>query len=151
MPFGLKNVGATYQRLVNTIFKNQIGRNMEVYVDDMLVKSLKTDLHFRDLEETFNTLRKFKMRLNLTKCAFGVSIGNFLAFMVSQRGIEANPEKVEAILKMEPPRNTKEVQRLARRVAVLNRFISRSTYKCLSFFQLLKKAFEWMAECKEAF
>lgn len=82
------------------------------------------DLHFTDLKETFNTLRKFKVKLNQMKCAFGVSAGKFLGLMVSQRGIEANSEKVEAILKMKPPPNTKEVQKLVGRVAALNKFIS---------------------------
>lgn len=82
---------------------------MEVYVDDMLVKSLKTDLHFEDLEETFDTLRKYKMRLNSVKCTFEVSVEKFLDFMVSQRGIEANFKKVKAIMHMELPWSTKEV------------------------------------------
>lgn len=103
MPFRLKNVVVTYHRLFNTMFKNHIRRNMEVYVDDMLVESLKADLHFRDLEETFNTLRKYKMMLNLTKCVFGVLAEKFLSFMVSQRGIKVNLKKVEAIIQMKSP------------------------------------------------
>ena len=83
MPFGLKNAGATYQRLVNQMFHRQIGRNMEVYVDDMLVKSRKVELHLDDLKETFDTLRKYQMRLNLARCVFEVSSGKFLGFMVS--------------------------------------------------------------------
>ena len=94
MPFGLKNAGATYQRLVNKIFAKQLGRNMEAYVDDMLVKSRTISQHIIDLEETFSTLRAHGMRLNPTKCAFGVSSGKFLGFIISQRGIEANPEKI---------------------------------------------------------
>ena len=109
MPFGLKNVGATYQRLVNQMFYRQIGRNMEVYVDDILLKSKSAESHLDDLRETFNTLRKCQMRLNPTKCVFRVSSGKFLRFMVSQRGIEANPEKVKAILNMTSPRSVKEV------------------------------------------
>jgi hypothetical protein len=93
MPFGLKNTGATYQRLMNRMFHYQIGKNVEVYIDDMLVKSREEDDHLKDLEETFNTLRKYQMRLNPSKCVFGVSSGKFLGFMVSQRDIEANPEK----------------------------------------------------------
>jgi len=112
MPFGLKNVGATYQRLVNQMFRPQIGRNVEVYVDDMLVKSLDEKKHLDDLKETFDTLRRHQMKLNPNKCAFGVSSGKFLGFMVSQRGIEANPDKIRAILDMEPPKNIKEVQSL---------------------------------------
>jgi hypothetical protein len=92
MPFGLKNTGATYQRLVNKMFQRQVGRNVEVYVDDMLVKSIHATEHIVDLRETFHTLRKHNMRLNPAKCAFGVSLGKLLGFMVSQRGIEGNPE-----------------------------------------------------------
>ena len=83
MPFGLKNAGATYQRLVNQMFSRQIGRNMEVYVDDTLMKSRKAELHLDDLRETFDALRRYQMRLNPTKCVFGVSSGKFLGFMVS--------------------------------------------------------------------
>ena len=110
MPFGLKNVGATYQRLVNKIFQDQIDHNMEVYVDDMLVKSIEAEEHIKDLQEAFETLRKHRMKLNPTKCAFGVASGKFLGFMVTQRGIEANPEKIKAILDMKHPSNKKEVQ-----------------------------------------
>ena len=109
MPFGLKNVGATYQRLVNQMFHPQIGRNVEVYVDDMLIKSLDEEKHLDDLQETFDTLRRYNMKLNPSKCAFGVSSGKFLGFMVSHRGIEENPNKIQVILDMEPPRNIKEV------------------------------------------
>ena len=98
MHFGLKNAGATYQRLVNQMFSKQIERNVEVYVDDMLVKSKEEENHLDDLRETFNMLRQYNMKLNPSKCAFGVFSGKFLGFMVSQRGIEANPEKVRAIL-----------------------------------------------------
>lgn len=91
------------------------------------------------------------MKLNLDKCAFGVSAGKFLGFLVSQRGIEANPKKVKAIINMQAPRNTKEVQRLAERIAALSQFISRSTNKCSPFFRLLRKAFWWDEECDKAF
>ena len=94
MPFGLKNAGVTYQRLVNHMFRPQIRRNVEVYVDDMLVKSLDEKKHLDDLQETFDTLRRHQMKLNPNKCAFGVSSGKFLGFMVSQKGIEANPDKI---------------------------------------------------------
>lgn len=151
MPFGLKNAGATYQRLMNRMFQSQIGRNVEVYVDDLLVKSVRANRHIEDLREAFRTLRKYNMKLNPAKCAFGVSSGKFLGFMVSQRGIEANPEKVRAILEMEAPRTTKQLQQLTGRIAALNRFISRSTDKCLPFFKILRKAFIWSEECEEAF
>ena len=138
MPFGLKNIGATYQRLVNQMFNKQIGRNVEVYVDDILVKSKEEEDHLDDLKETFNTLRQYSMKLNPSKCAFGVSSGKFLRFMVSQRGIEANPEKVRAILEMSSPKTIKKVQYLTGRVAALNRFVLKATDKCLSFFKTLK-------------
>ena len=123
IPFGLKNARATYQRLMNRIFHGQIGKNVEVYIDDMLVKSKEEDDHLKDLEEMFNTLCKYQMKLNPSKYAFGVSSGKFLGFMVSQRGIKANPDKIKAILEMQPPRNIKETQGLTRRIAALNRFV----------------------------
>uniref|UniRef100_A0A2N9J8F1 Uncharacterized protein n=2 Tax=Fagus sylvatica TaxID=28930 RepID=A0A2N9J8F1_FAGSY len=151
MPFGLKNAGATYQRLMNKMFHHQIGRNVEVYVDDMLVKTKDERKHLEDLKETFETLRRYRMKLNPNKCVFGVSSGKFLGFMVSQRGIEANPDKIKAVLEMTPPRTTKEVQSLTGRVAALNRFVSRATDKCLPFFKTLRKAFVWTDECQKSF
>ena len=148
MSFGLKNAGAMYQRLVNQMFKKQIGRNVKVYVDDMLIKSRKEEDHLDDLRETFNTLRQYHMKLNPSKCAFGVSSRKFLGFIVSQRGIEANPEKVRAILEMCSPKTTKKVQSLTGRVAAFNRFVSKTTDKCLPFFKTLKKAFAWTKECE---
>ena len=94
MPFGLKNAEATYQRLINKMFAHQIRRNVQVYVDDMLMKSLQEYGHLSDLQETFDTFRAYNMKLNLNKCVFGVTTGKFLGFMVSQRGIEVNPEKM---------------------------------------------------------
>ena len=147
IPFRLKNAGATYQRLVNHMFRPQIGRNVEVYVDDMLVKSQDEEIHLDDLQETFDTLRQYNMKLNPSKCAFGVSSGKFLGFMVSHRGIEANPDKIRAILDMKPSQNVKEVQSLTGRVAALNKFVSKDTVKCLPFFRILRKAFEWKDDC----
>ena len=151
MPFGLKNAEATSQRLVNHMFRPQIGQNVEVYVDDMLVKSLDEGKHLDDLQETFNTLRRYNMKLNPSKCTFGVASEKFLGFMVSHRGIEANPEKIKEILDMKLSQNIKEVQSLTRRVAALNRFVSKATDKCLPFFGVLKKAFEWTDECQKVF
>ena len=151
MPFGLKNTGATYHRLVNQMFSKQIGRNVEVYMDDMLVKGKEKEEHLDDLKETFNTLRQYSMKLNSAKCSFGVSSRNFLGFMVSQRGIEYNPEKVRAILKMSSLKTIKEVQSLIGRVATFNRFVSKVTDKCLPFFKTLKQAFVWIDECEAAF
>ena len=142
MSFRLKNAGATYQRLMNKMFVHQLGRNVQVYVDDMLVKSVRENDHLNDLQETFNTLRSYNMKLNPSKYVFGVTTGKFLGFMVSQRGIKVNPEKVRAILELEPPRTVKVVQSLNGKVVALNRFVSKATDKCLPFFQVLKKSFE---------
>ena len=151
MPFGLKNACATYHRLMNKMFAQQIGRNVQVYVDNMLVKSRREEDHLEDLRETFDTLCSYNKKLNPGKCAFRVTAGKFLGFMVSQRGIEANPDKIRAIIEMAPPRNVKEVQSLNGKVAVLNKFVSRATDKCLPFFHTLKKSFEWTTECQQAF
>ena len=107
----------------------------------MLVESKEDKDHLDDLKETFNTLKQYSMKLNLSKCASGVSSGKFLSFMVSQRGIEANPEKVRTILEISSPKTIKEVQSLTGRMAGLNRFVSKETDKCLAFFKTLKQAF----------
>ncbi|GKV50197.1 hypothetical protein SLEP1_g56910 [Rubroshorea leprosula] len=162
MPFDLKNAGATYQKMVTIVFRAQIGKNLEVYVDDIVVKSLKAEDHLTDLEETFNNLKKNIMRLNLVKCIFGVESGKFLGFMMSRRGIEVNLEKIKAVAEMEPPKSVKDIQRLTRRVAALHRFISKSADKCLPFFKIMRsvaqkdesgkqKKFEWSQECQTAF
>ena len=147
MSFGLKNAGTTYQRLMNKMFAHQIRRNVQVYVDDMLVKSLREDKHLSDLQEMFNTLRAYNMKLNPNKCVFGVTAGKFMGFMVSQRGIEVNLEKIQAIMELALLRTVKEVQNLNGKIAALNRFVSRATDKCLPFFRVLKKSFEWTDEC----
>ena len=136
---------------MNKMFAHQLRRNVQVYVDDMLVKSVHENDHLNDLQETFNTLRSYNMKLNPSKCVFGVTAEKFLGFMVSQRGIDVNPEKVQAILELEPPRTVKAVQSLNGKVAALNRFVSKATDKCLPFFQVLKKYFEWTDECQKAF
>ena len=151
MPFGLKNARVTYQRLVNRMFQKQIETFMEVYIDDMLVKSIKAELHITHLAEEFQVLRSYNMKLNPAKCAFGVSAEKFLAFTINNRGIEANPDKIKVVLDMLPPSNVKYIQRLIGRIAALSRFVSRASYKCRPFFQVLKKAFQWGAHCQEAF
>ena len=151
MPFGLKNTGATYQRLVNRMFQKHIGTTMEVYIDDMLVKSTTAELHIAHLSEAFQILREYNMKLNPAKCAFRVSGGKFLGFIVNNRGIEANPDKIKAMLDMPSPSSIKEVQRLTGRIAALSRFVSRASDKCQPFFQVLKKAFQWDTKSEEAF
>ncbi|XP_071939116.1 uncharacterized protein [Coffea arabica] len=153
MPFGLKNAGATYQRLINGLLKNQIGRNVEAYVDNILIKSLTTSAFLSDVREVFGVLRNSRIKLNPKKCVFSVTSGKFLGYLVSRRGIETNPDKVKAIQDMSPPRNLREVQRLNGRLAALNRFLSQSAQKTLSFFKVLKKTdqFAWTEECQSAF
>uniref|UniRef100_A0A2N9J0F4 RNase H type-1 domain-containing protein n=1 Tax=Fagus sylvatica TaxID=28930 RepID=A0A2N9J0F4_FAGSY len=122
MPFGLKNAGATYQRMVTKMFKDQIGKTMEIYIDDMVVKSRLSQDHLKDLTETFRVLRLHKLRLNASKCVFGVGSGKFLGFMVSHRGIEVNPDQIKVIQELKAPRTHKEVQRLTD----LKRYLSSS-------------------------
>ena len=130
MPFRLKNARATYQRLANRMFQKQIGVTMEVYIDDMLVKSTTVELHIAHLSEAFQILRNYNMKLNTAKCAFGVSAGKFLGFIVNHRGIEANPDKIKAVLDMPSPSGIKEVQQLTGRIAALSQFVSRASDKC---------------------
>ena len=137
IPFGLKNPGDTYQRLVNRMFQKQIGASMEVYIYDMLVKSTMAELYIAHLSEAFQILREYNMKLNPAKCAFGVSAEKFLGFIVNNRGIEANPDKIKAVLDMPPSSNIKEVQRLTGRIVTLSRFVSKSSDKCQPFFQVL--------------
>ena len=115
---------------------------MEVYIDDMLVKSVKAELHITHLAEAFQVLKSYNMKLNPAKCAFGVFAGKFLGFIVNNRGIEANPDKIKVLLDMLPPSNIKDIQRLTRRIAALSRFVSKASDKCQPFFQVLKKLFQ---------
>ena len=145
MPFGLKNAGATYQRMIQRCLQSQIGRNVEAYVDDVVIKTQNKDDLIADLEETFKNIRSFRMKLNPEKCVFGVPSGKLLGFMVSYRGIDANPEKIKAILNMEPPSDLNKVQKLTGCMAVLSRFTSRLGERGMPFFKLLKKTdnFQW--------
>jgi hypothetical protein len=120
MAFGLKNGGATYQNCVHTFLEGQIGWNVEAYIDDIVVKSENCGDLLDDLKETFDNLLKFKMMLNPKKCVFGISSGILLGYMVSSRGIDVNPKKVEAIKKWQPPQNRKEIQKLAGMMAALS-------------------------------
>lgn len=116
---------------------------MEVYVNDFLVKSKEPTEHLVDLREYFMVRRKYKMKLNLTKCVFEVDSGRSLGFIVSEKCIEANTEKINAILDMKPPQNINETQRLVGRVTALNRFVSRSIDKCLRSFRVMRKIHPW--------
>jgi len=129
-----------------------LDRNVEAYVDDMVVTSISNSNHAQDLQELFNTINKFQLRLNPEKCVFGVKAGKFLSFMLTERGIEANPDKCSAIINMVSPRSVKEVQRLTGRMTSLSRFLSRSGDRGRPYFQCLRKndKFQWIAECEEA-
>ena len=153
MLFGLKNAGSTYQRMMTKTFELQLGRSIEVYIDDMIVKSKLVSEHVGDLINIFEILREHKLRLNASKCSFGVGSGKFLGYMVTHRGIEMNLDQIKAINNLQPPRNPKEVQKLTGMMAALNRFISRSADRCRPFFFLLHKwkEFEWTDECVLAF
>ena len=124
---------------------------MEVYIDDMLVKSTTTVLHITHLFEAFQVPREYSMKLNPAKCAFRVSAEKFLGFIVNNRGIEANPDKIRAVLDMLPPSNIKEVQRMTGRIVALSIFVSKDSDRCQPFYQVLKKAFQWDTHCEEAF
>nr|GEU72928.1 reverse transcriptase domain-containing protein [Tanacetum cinerariifolium] len=156
MPFGLKNADATYQRLMDKAFNNKIGRNIEVYVDDLVVKSYIEAEMIRDSDETFRTLRKINMKLNLKKCTFGVAEGVFLGYVVIPNGINPCPNKTAAILQLASPQTSKEVQSLNGKLASLNRFLSKSAEKSLPLFKTLKKRikksdFHWTTESEQAF
>jgi len=140
--------------MVNKVFKEQIGQTMEVYVDDILVKSLRSSDRVQHLSETLDHLRKYKVKLNLEKCTFDLPSEKFVGYLVTQRGIEANPDLVSAIFDMRSPTCVKKVQILNERLATLIRFLSCSIDKCKPFFQAIKKSkanFCCNKECEAAF
>jgi hypothetical protein len=153
MPEGLKNTGGSFSRMTARVLHSQIDRNVLTYLDDIIVKSTKQEKHIANLQETFANFRQASLKLNPEKCVFGVKKGKFLGCLVSMKGIEANPSKIEAILRMEPPSTKKGAQRLASRLASLNRFISRSAERNLPFFEILKSAevFQWGPAQQKAF
>jgi hypothetical protein len=146
MTFGLKNAEATYQKAIQKCLASQIGKNVEAYVDDVVVKTTIEDQLITDLTETFANLREFKWKLNPTKCVFGVPSGLLLGFMVGHRGIEANPAKAK-------PSNNKDVMKLTGMMEAPGHFISKLGERGLPFFKLLKKAnkFVWDDEAQKAF
>ena len=152
IPFRLKNARATYQRLVTKMFRPLLGSSMEVYIDDMLVKSKQCPDHVTNLQQAFDLLREYGMKLNPLKCAFGVSTRKFLGFMVTQRGIEANPLQIKSILQSPAPSSKKEIQQLNGQLVALGRFISRFTDRLKPFFTTLRGASraEWDKECDRA-
>ncbi|RVW63637.1 Retrovirus-related Pol polyprotein from transposon 412 [Vitis vinifera] len=153
MPFGLKNAGATYQRAATTLFHDMMHRDVEVYVDDMIVKSRDRADHLAALQRFFERIRQFRLRLNPKKCTFGVTSGKLLGHIVSERGIEVDPEKIRAILDMPTPRTEKEIRGFLGRLQYISRFIARLTDICEPIFRLLRKnqPTVWNDDCQRAF
>jgi hypothetical protein len=139
MTFGLKNTNTMYQKAIQMCLKSQVGKNVEAYVDDVVVKTTKQDQLINDLTETFSNLRTYQWKLNSTKCIFGVPPGLPLDFMVGHQGIEANPVKVDAIHNMTKPSCKKDIMKFTCMMAALGHFISKLDEKGLPFFKLLKK------------
>ncbi|CAL9028938.1 unnamed protein product, partial [Prunus brigantina] len=155
MPFGLRNAGATYQRAMNSVFHDMIGHSLEVYIDDVVIKSPEKGNHVSDLRKAFQRMRQHKLKMNPKKCVFGVQAGNFLGFLVHQRGIEIDKNKAKSIIGALPPRNKKELQSLLGKINFLRRFISNSAGKIQPFSSLLKlkqeQAFKWEEQHQQAF
>jgi hypothetical protein len=153
MPFGLKNAGATYQRCMQRCLHDQIYTNVQVYIDDVVVKIAKSDTLIQDLRQTFDNLRRYRLKLNPAKCTFGVPAGKLLGFLVSSRGIEANPRKIAAIQNMQLPRSLNDVQKFAGCIASLSRFVSRLGEKAMPLYQLMRKTdkFVWTPQADAAF
>jgi hypothetical protein len=152
MPFGFKNVGATFQRCMRRVFGELIGRIIEAYVDDIVVKSKKTGDLAPDLTEVFAKLPQHGVKLNPEKCVFGVPRGMLLGFVMLERSIEDNPDKISAIMDMGPIKNLKGVQRVTGCLAALSRFIARLRERSLPLYKLMKKSdhFKWTPEAQEA-
>src|SRR3954465_2960842 len=153
MTFGLKNAGATYQRCMTECIKEQIGRNVHVYIDDVVVKSSRTDNLVADLTETFANLRRYNIKLNPEKVGFGVPSGQLLGFVVSKRDIKANPVRIATIQSLGPPKDLKDTQKLAGGVAALSRFIPRLGEKAMPLYRLMRKTegpFKWTSEATDA-
>jgi hypothetical protein len=139
--------------MTKVILKDQIQRNVFAYVDDIVVASRKKSTEIQDLAETFANMCRAQLKLNLEKCVFSMWRSKDLGFLVSIKGIEANPDKINAIMHMKPPQSRKEVQRLIGRIAALNRFMAKLWARSLPFFKVLRgsDSFEWGSEHQEAF
>ncbi|WJZ85652.1 hypothetical protein VitviT2T_005173 [Vitis vinifera] len=153
MPFGLKNVGTTYQRAATTLFHDIMHKDVEVYIDDMIVRSRGRANHLVALERFFERIQKFRLRLNPKKCTFGVTFRKSLGHMVSERGIEVDPNKIKTILDMPVPRTEKEIRGFLGRLQYISRFIARLTDTCEPNFRLLRKnqPIVWNDDCQLAF
>jgi hypothetical protein len=153
MPYGLKNALPTFVWAMSKTFGDLVREKVEIYVDDIVVKTRKGSTLVEDLTLVFDKLRATCTKLNPDKCVFGVSAGKLLGFLVSHQGIEANPKKIRAIEAMRPPARIKDVQKLTRSLAALSRFISWLAERVLPFFKLLHRSspFSWTEEAEQAF
>jgi len=153
MPFELKNARATYQRMMTKVFESMIGERVEVYIDDIIAKMALPANLTAELTEVFSRLRQHNMRLNPHKCTFGISASKFLGYMLTNRGIEAHPDKCRAVLELKSPSSIREVQRLNGRIIALSQFRPKGAHKALPLYQLLWKesSFEWLESCEQAF
>jgi phage FluMu protein gp41 len=153
MPQGIKNAGCTFLRMIPIVLHPQLQRNILAYVDDIVVKSIQRRDHISDLAETFVNLRVANLRLNPEKCVFGIHKKKVLGCLISTKGIEANPDKIKALIEIQDPVSVKNVQKLTGRLAALNRFIPRTVERSLPFFQVLRssKNFQWSETQKQAF
>ncbi|GJX11784.1 reverse transcriptase domain-containing protein [Tanacetum coccineum] len=146
---------ATYQRLVDKVFSDQIGRNLKAYDDDMVIKSISEDDMLKDIHETFKKFQSINMKLNPKKCSFGVEEGPFLGHLITKKGIRANPSKIKAVIELEQPKTLKDIQSLNGKLAALSQFLSRGAERSLPFFKILKsctdkKSIQWTQEVKES-
>uniref|UniRef100_A0A2N9H4D7 RNA-directed DNA polymerase n=1 Tax=Fagus sylvatica TaxID=28930 RepID=A0A2N9H4D7_FAGSY len=153
MPFGLKNAGATYQRTMTAMFHDMMHKEIEDYVDDIVVKSKKREDHLRILRKVFDRCRLYKLKMNPLKCAFGVSAGKFLGFLVHNRGIDVDPAKASAIATMKAPTSHKELKSFLGRLSYIRRFIPGLAAVTAVFTPLMKKGvpFVWSTACQQAF
>ena len=152
MSFGLKNAWATYQWMMNKVFRDEIGDILEVYMDDMIVKSRTNTNHVAHLKKVFDQVRQCRIRFNPEKCTFRVKAGKFLSFYLTEQGIEANPEKCREFSKLTTPSLKKSIQVLNDMLTSLSHFVEKSTQHALPFFKLLRKeaAFKWTDECEKS-
>ncbi|CAL2228301.1 unnamed protein product [Prunus armeniaca] len=155
MPFGLTNARATYQRAMNFVFHDMTGHSLEVYIDDVVIKSPEDGDHVSNLRKAFLRIRQHKLKMNPKKCVFGVQARNFLGFLVHQRGIEIEKNKAKFIIEALPPRNKKELQSLLRKINFLRIFLSNSVGKIQPFSSLLRlkqeHTFKWQEQHQQAF
>ena len=153
MPFGLKNARATYQRMVMALLHDMMHNEVEVYVDDIIVKSKDSGSHTINLRKFFERIKEYRLRLNPQKCTFGVTTKKLLNFLVIDKGIEVDPSKIKAILEMPPPKSEKEIRGFLGRLQYISQFIAKLTSTCEPIFKLLRKNEQhtWNDECQKAF